>query len=191
MTAITPVEEVAEVLVAANFRRVEMPLRLAGIDFDIPAAFVGTGKSSDLILLVDTAFDTEKRIQQKVEGVARALDSIQSMRPLTTVVAGPRPRSLVIDAMSRVSRVLPLGVSNDGHQETDVRNWLAVLLPLELPEPSDVAENAMAEFASAGAADPITMALIEASSQGSDGVERCLGILISEPLGDIATENGI
>lgn len=189
MTATTPVEKVAEVLSAANFRRVMTPLNLAGIQFDIPAAFVGTCTSSDLILLVDTVFDNEKRIQQKVEGVARALDSIRSMRSLTTVVVGPRPHSLVIDAMSRVCRVLPLGVSNDANQDDNILNWLAVLLPLKLPEPSDVADDAVAEFSSA--ANPVTMALIEASSQGSEEVESRLSKLISEPLDDIAKENEI
>lgn len=191
MTATTPVEKVAEVLGAANFRRVATPLRLAGIEFDIPAAFVGTGTSSDLVLLVDTAFDSEIRIQQKVEGVARALDSMRSMRSLTTVVTGPRPRGLIIDALSRVSRVLPLGVSNDGHQDANVLNWLAILLPLKLPEPGEVTEDAVTEFANARAADPILMALIEASSQGSQEVERRMSTLISEPLDDIVTGNGV
>jgi len=191
VTATTPIEKVAEILSAANFRRITTPLNLAGIQFDIPAAFVGTDTSSDLILLVDTAFDTEKRIQQKVEGIARALDSIGSMRPLTTVITGPRPLRLAIDAMSRVCRVLPLGVSNDVTQDADIRNWLAVLLPLKLPEPSDVAEGTAAEFASAGTADPVTMALIEASSQGREEVERCLSMLISKPLDDIAVGHEI
>jgi hypothetical protein len=189
VTATTPVEKVAEILSAANFRRIDMPLSLAGIQFDISAAFVGTGTSSDLILLVDTVFETEKRIQQKVEGIARALDSLGSMRPLTTVVTGPRPLSSVIDAMSRVCRVLPLGVSNDANQDADILNWLAVLLPLKLPDPSDVAKDAVVEFANG--ANPVTMALIEASSQGREEVERRLSILISEPLEDIAIGNEI
>jgi hypothetical protein len=188
VTATTPVEKVAEVLSAANFRRVMTPLSLAGIQFDIPAAFVGTGTSSDLILLVDTAFDTEKRIQQKVEGIARALDSIGSMRSLTTVVTGPRPLRLVMDAMSRVCRVLPLGVSNDANQAADILNWLAVLLPLNLPEPSDVAADAMTVFTNM-TDNPVTMTLIEASSLGRAEVERCLSILISKPLDDISIGN--
>lgn len=187
MTAITPVEKVAEVLSAANFRRIETPLNIAGIMFDIPAAFVGTDTSSDLILLVDTIFDTEIRIQQKVEGIARALDSMGSMRSLTTVVTGPRPLKIVIDAMARVSRVLPLGMPSNVHQDSDILNWLAVLLPLNLPDSSDMMEDAVAKFSSTGIADPVIMALIEASSQGSEEVERCLSILISKPLDDIFT----
>ena len=49
----------------------------------------------------------------------------------------------------------------------------------------------MTEFANARAADPILMALIEASSQGSEEVERRMSTLISEPLDDIVTGNGV
>ncbi|WP_229007342.1 hypothetical protein [Methylophilus sp. Leaf408] len=189
MTATTPVEKVAAVLSAANFKRVTVPLNLAGIQFDIPAAFVGTGTSSDLILLVDTAFDSEKRIQQKVEGIARALDSIKSLRPLTTVVAGPRPRSAFIDAMSRVSRVLPLGVSAENYQNTNMLNWLAVLLPLDLPEPEDLQKDIVFAFTDIEKEDTIKMALIESSNQGTEAVESRLNTLISEPLDNVIDED--
>lgn len=191
MTAITPVEKVAAILSAAQFRRIEMPLNLAGIQFHIPAAFVGTGTSSDLILLVDTVTETAKRIQQQVEGVARALDSMRSMRSLTTVVTGPRPTSFFLDAMSRVSRVLPLGVSSDGRQNADMQNWLAVLLPLELPEPEDVGDAAVIEFEQSETANDIKMILISGSSMGSQEVEKRLNMLISEPLEKLIGEDGI
>lgn len=188
MIAITPIEKVAAMLAAAQFKRIETPFNLAGIQFDIPAAFIGTGTSSDLILLVDTATQNTKRIQHQVEGVARALDSLQSMRSLTTVVTGPRPSSAFVDSVSRVSRVLPMGVSVDSQQDADIRNWLAVLLPLELPEPEDVGDDAILEFEKSENADDVKMSLILASALGSYEVEKQLKKLISEPLDKLNSE---
>jgi hypothetical protein len=184
MNATTPVEKIAEVLVAANFRRISTPLSLAGITFDIPAAFVGTGMSADLILLVDTAFDTQQRIQQKIEGVARALDMLESKRPLTTVLAGPRPGSAVIDAISRFCRVLPVDVPGSSDQASDIRNWLAVLLPLCVPVPSDLKESSVTGLASVESPELSILALIDASREGAHAVERELSILISKPMDD-------
>ena len=41
MTAATPVDRVAEVLGSAGYRRIVTPLEIAGLKFDLPAAFVG------------------------------------------------------------------------------------------------------------------------------------------------------
>jgi hypothetical protein len=98
MNAPTPVDRVAEFLVAAGFRRLGTPLEIAGLKFDFPIAFVGSPPSPDLILIADTAFDNEQRILKKVESLARALDVVESKRPLTVVVAGPRPHSATLEA---------------------------------------------------------------------------------------------
>lgn len=190
MNAITPVEQAAEVLGAADYRRLSAPLKLAGIEFDFSGVFVGTGKSSDLILIADTAFENERRIQQKVEGVARALDVVGSQRPLTVVLTGPRPSGEVIAAMSRFCRVLPVGSSDSTHQVDDLHNWLAVLLPLNLPQLGDSSVNVMTELADESAADPISRALVDASQLGTDEVERCLSALVSRPLDDLVKGNG-
>ncbi|WP_395004512.1 hypothetical protein [Undibacterium sp.] len=186
MNAKTPIDKISEVLVSASFRRITTPLEIAGIKFDIQAAFVGTGMSSDLILLVDTAFESQQRIQQKIEGVARALDLLGSKRPLTTVLAGPRPSSVVIDAMSRVCRVLPVDVPGSDDQDSNILNWLAVLLPLEVPVPSDVKESSVMSLQNQDTPDAAISSLIEATRKGANGVEQQLSILISKPLDDLA-----
>ncbi len=56
---------------------------------------------------------------------------MRSRRPLTLVLVGPRPDSKVISLLSRYARVLPVGESAD---EEGLANWLAVLLPLMLPQ---------------------------------------------------------
>jgi hypothetical protein len=189
MTATTPVERVAGILEAASYRCIQTPLSLAGMHFDFPAAFIGTGTSPDLILVADTAFDTAQRILQRVEGVARALDVMASRRPLTTILTGPRPRAEIMNTMSRVCRVLAIGVPDQDDQDDNIRNWLAVLLPLELPEPGESAVDSIGNLTGPDDTDPVTTALIDASREGAEEVERRLTTLVSEPLDKIATED--
>lgn len=183
MSAEIPVERVAEILRGASFRRLNTPLNVAGIEFDMPAAFVGTKLSSDLVLLFDTAFESQKRIQHKVEGIARALDVVGSRRSLTTVVTGPRPDKDTFDSLSRVSRVLPVGLANNPADDESILNWLAVLLPLNIPSPSDVANEAVTSLSGKNADDIVTK-LIEASVEGLSSVENCLNAYISKPIDD-------
>jgi len=56
-------------------------------------------KEPDLIVVVDTAFETEERAKSRIESIARALDVVASKRPLTAILAGPRPRTSVLDAI--------------------------------------------------------------------------------------------
>jgi hypothetical protein len=178
MTATTPVERVAAVLGAAGYRRLEMPLRIAGLDFDLAAGFLGDELSPDLVLVGDTAFDSEQRIQQKLEGVARVLDVMRSRRPMTVVLVGPRPRLTTLDAISRVCRVLPVG---DAEGDAPLRDWLAVLLPLDLPEPAGEAEDLAETFDDGTGQDDITAALRAAARRGENAVRERLHALIAEP----------
>lgn len=183
MTAPTPVDRVAEVLAGAGYRRVATPLEIAGLQFDIPAAFVGASPSPDLILVADTAFDQDHRILKKIEGIARAMDVVRSKRPLTAVLAGPRPTSTVLDSMSRVCRVLPIGTILDEDADAVLRNWLAVLMPLNLPEPSASIADPLTEIASqVGGLDPEVASLVDLAPQGADAVQSRLHAIISEPL---------
>jgi hypothetical protein len=189
MTATTPVERVAAVLVASGYRRLEMPLRIGGLDFDLAAAFLGDKLSPDLVLVADTAFDSEQRIQQKLEGVARVLDVMRSRRPMTAVLVGPRPRSTTLDGISRVCRVLPVG---DAEGDASLRDWLAVLLPLDLPEPADEGGDLAETFDDGTGRDEMTAALLAAARQGEGAVRERLHALIAEPFdsNDVSLEQG-
>jgi hypothetical protein len=183
MTASTPVDRVAEVLTGAGYRRVSTPLDIAGLQFDLPAAFVGTSPSPDLIVVADTAFDQEQRILKKIEGIARAMDVVRSKRPLTAVLAGPRPSSAVLESMSRVCRVLPIGTILDADADATLRNWLAVLMPLSLPVPNASIADPLTEIAGQlGGLDPEIAALVDVAPQGADAVQSRLHTLIVEPL---------
>ncbi|MDR6955510.1 hypothetical protein J2X65_004890 [Ancylobacter sp. 3268] len=177
MTTTTPVERVAKALETAKFRRMPLPLQIAGLAFDVPAAFVGVPPSPDLVVVGDTTVQSARDLQRTVEGVGRALDVVRSRRPLTLIVVGPRPESKSITALSRYARVLPVGESAD---EASLGNWLAVLLPLSLPEPVEARGLDSLEQLRAGA-DPLTHELIDLARAGAPAVGARFAELVEEP----------
>jgi hypothetical protein len=136
---LTPTDRIVEMLTSVGYQPVPLPLAIAGLTFDFPAVFLGDDRSLDLILVADMAFDDQKRLLQKVEGVARTLDVIRSKRALTLILAGPRPDGDVLESMARVCRVLPLNTAISEDADADMRNSLAVLLPLQVPRPTAAA----------------------------------------------------
>ena len=186
MISTTPVERVAERLARAEYRRLDTPLDIAGLKFEFPAAFVGrTGTSLDLVVVADTAFESEGRIGQKIEGLARALDGMRSRRPLTVIITGPRPSGATIDGLSRVCRVLSAG---DAPNDDMVENALAVLLPLNLPEPRDDLTDVRNTIQRPDEHDALTDDLVAAAGDGEDAVSERLHQQIAEPFNLLAPD---
>ena len=190
MTAPTSVSRVANILADAGYRRLTVPLKIANLEFDLSAAFVGTGPSPDLILIVNTAIENEQRIHTTVVGIARALDVMQSKRPLTAVVVGPRPRSNVLNAMSEVCRVLPIGTVSRGDSDVESRNWLRVLMPLPVPESEISIVDPLKEIAAQIQGLPAeVIGLLKSAKQGAGAVQKRVIEFISEPLADTDLED--
>ena len=183
MNTTTPVEKIVSLLTGAGYRPLATPLVLAGVKFEIPAALVGTGILPDLIIVADTALESEDRIRSKLEGISRALDVVRSKRPLTAVLAGPRPRTPVLDAISKVCRVLPVGSVASGNEDATLRNWLAVLMPLNLPQTSDAIADPMSELLhQVDHTDQTISALISAARRGEETVAETFHGLVTEVL---------
>ncbi len=180
MRATTPADQVITLLTEAGYRVQRMPLRVGGIDFDFTAALLGGDHSTDLILVVEMGTGIDKRARQKVEGVARALDVMGSRRPMTTVLVGGRPSAEDLSAMARVCRVLPVEHLLD---ESDLRDRLAVLLPLRLPDPDNDGALVGGD-AVPPASDEMSAALVTASLQGEAAVADLLHSLVAEPFGE-------
>jgi len=178
VTATTPVERVAQLLEAAQFRRVPTPLDVAGLQIDVPGAFVGSEPSPDLVLVGDTVTQTPKHLRQAVEGVGRALDMMSSRRPLTLVLVGPRPDAAALRAMSRFARVLAVGEAAD---DAALQNWLAVLLPLKLPEPDEARSETESLELLERTENPITRELVSSARRGEVAVAERLHSLVDEP----------
>lgn len=186
MNDITPVGRITTLLRDAGYRLVSAPLIIGGLKFDFPAALVGTETSPDLILIADTVFEQEERLVAKLEGVARALDVARSKRPLTVVVAGPRPTPTNLEAMSRVCRVLPTGTVLDKEAEDSLRNWLAVLLPLRLPAAHTPIADTFELLSKLGAGlDQEVANLVVTAKQGGQAVQAHLHQIIDAAVDDV------
>jgi hypothetical protein len=170
MSVQTPVERVVKHLEVAGYRRLSGELKIASLCFAFPAVLISEGSDAELVVVADTASEDPPRIQKKIEGIARALDVIGSRRSITAIVAGPRPKNTVIDEISRVCRILPVGDAADEKLEDSLQNWLRVLTPLSIAEYSSQTS------------DPITRLELNLSSSQE---EKMLGDLIS------ASANGI
>jgi hypothetical protein len=179
MTDSTPVGRVTVALEDAGYQRIASGLQIGEMRFRFPAAFVKAKSSAELILVADTASESEAQLTRMVDGVARALDIAASTRSLTLVVTGPRPSAAALESLGRVCRVLPTGsISGDDGDEV-LKNWLAVLLPLSLPQPESVAGNSLARIhAAAQNLDDTTRKLIDFASQGEDAVSKELYSII-------------
>lgn len=186
MTETTPVERVARVLEAAQFRRRPIPLQIASLEFEVPAAFIGTSPSPDLVVVGDTATQTARELQRMVEGVGRALDVVRSRRPLTLVLVGPRLESTALSALSRYARVLPIGETAD---DESLANWLAVLLPLKLPKPVEArGVDCLDELRTSTSAEG--RALINLATLGAKAVSERFVAMVEESFDEAVTEGG-
>ena len=187
MTAATPVERIVAILKEAGYRELSLPLTIASVPFDFAAALVGTGKAADLIVVVDTVQDSESRTRQKIAGLGRALDVAGSRRPLTAVLAGPRPLDPTLDAIAGNCRVLPVGTPTGADADQLLREWLAVLLPLRLPHLGEAVADTTRELAMhipRNLESALQTSILEAAPNGTAAVREALRHLVVEPLDD-------
>ncbi len=180
----TSVEQVLTFLLEAGYRKLDMPLTAASVPFDFTAAFVGTERSSDLVVVLDTVDERQEfAMQRKIEGLSRAMDVAGSRRPLTAILVGPRPRMKTLDLIGRVCRVLFVGGSV-GTGENSVRDALAILLPLKLPLPEETTTNPIEALSASVPADTekgVFEALLAATEKSAGEVEHVLRDLLEEP----------
>lgn len=179
MTDSTPVGRVTAALEDAGYQRIANGLQIGELKFQFPAAFVKAKNSAELILVADIASESETQLTRKVDGVARALDIASSTRSLTLVVTGPRPSASALESLGRVCRVLPTGDISGDDGDRVLKNWLAVLLPLSLPQPESVAGNSLARIrAAAQDLDETIKELILFASLGDGAVSNRLYSII-------------
>lgn len=185
---IGPVHEVVALLAEAGYESVDQPQPISGVPFAFDAMLVGHA-SLDLIAVVDLAIEpNDERIRRKIEGLARALDLVQSRRSLTVVLAGPLRRTELVHAISGVARVLAVGTPLN---ETELREALAVLLPLSVSP--EAAGGAADEWVQAQArlrdAHPTKVEpILTAAAHGHEAVKAALATLLAEPLAPFGKE---
>lgn len=184
MSASEPVQRIVALLEDAGYEVIDQPQPIGGIPFEFAAMLAGVG-SLDLIAVIDVDAEPDRgRLRGRVEGLARALDLVRSRRSLTLVLVGVRPEPELIQTLARVGRVLLTTASPEDEGEVEMRDALAVLLPLEITtDPDSAAESWAAARASIAAAYPAdAKGVLGAASSGAAAVEEALGALLAEPL---------
>jgi len=194
VTPSQPVSRVVDLLTAAGYRPRATPVTVSSVPFEFPALLVGSDRSLDLIVVVDTLAESDVRVRQKIEGLSRALDLVASRRPLTLVLVGPPPRAMIVAALSRVCRVLQVGTPTGPEADLFLRNALAVLLPLEVAD------------ASASIVDPFGKVrrhlqhtqheeeiakIFAAALSGTDAVKQALRGLVLQPFDSTPEADGV
>lgn len=178
-----PVERVVSLLEDADYVRWPSPVVVGSVPFDFSAVLVGTERAFDIVVVSDTVMESNRRLRQRIEALARALDVSGSRRSLTIVTVGPKPNESTMESLSRVARILVVHAT----EETDtvsLRDSLAVLLPLNLPSATDDSGEPFADVmqwltheANRAQLRPI----VAASGLGSEGVSEALANFLAEP----------
>jgi hypothetical protein len=166
-------ETVLSVLEDAGFERLPKPLVVAGSTFEFDAAARGSGLSHDLVV-VASELSSPRRLVRLVGGLSRALDQVESRRPVSVVVVGPALDAATTMDLERHARILTIG--SEAPNPNEVRSAVAVLLPLTLPDASSQGRDPLAEVAHAigPSLSDDHRAFIEAARLGSDAVRETL-----------------
>jgi hypothetical protein len=166
VSASQPVERLVTLLSEAGYERLPQHIEIAAIPFEFSAVLAGSS-SLDLVVVIDTVADTDAgEIRRRVDGLSRALDLVQSRRPVTVILVGPEPTQDLKLALTRVARVLVVGP----YGEREMRQAIAVLMPLEIVTVTELPESWRSARARLLAAHPDASELVEAAQFGADAV---------------------
>ena len=180
MTLSPSVSRIVDILVPAGFRTLPTPFKIGSIPFEFAAMLVGTDKSSDLVVVIDTVTEKEERARQKITGLGRALDAVQSRRPVTAIITGPTPGGAVLESIARVCRVLPVGTPTGPSDDQLLMDWLSIPLPLEVPDTSTLAADPLADLRNQS--DKLGSLVVGAAARGAGAVQNALRERLEGPL---------
>ncbi|MCF2524938.1 hypothetical protein [Bradyrhizobium sp. G127] len=180
MTLSPSVALIVDILVNAGFKCLPRPFKVGSIPFEFAAMLVGTDRSPDLIVIIDTVTEKEERARQKIGGLGRALDAVQSRRPVTAIITGPTPGDQTLESISKVCRVLPVGTPTGPSDDNLLRDWLAVLLPLQVPDTSAVAADPLVNLRNQ--TDELGVLILGTAPRGARAVQDALRQRLETPL---------
>ena len=116
-------------------RLLPAPATIGGIPFQFSAILVGPPSTLDLVIVERISMLGQQRFLQQAQGVALALDAVQSRRSLTLVLYGANLDRDVEAALNRFARILNVQEALDGGSYEDLQLWdaLAILRPMVAP----------------------------------------------------------
>lgn len=180
MTLSPSVARIVDILVGVGFKTLPTPFKVGSIPFEFAAMLVGTDRSPDLVVIIDTVTEKEERARQKIGGLGRALDAVQSRRPVTAVITGPTPGKQTLESIAKVCRVLPVGTPTGPSDDSLLRDWLAVLLPLVVPDTSTIAADPLVTLRNQ--TDDLSALILAAAPRGTPAVQEALRRRLEKPL---------
>ena len=182
----TPLERAIALLKDKGYRSVQQPFGIGSATYSFDAVLTAD-QSLDLVLLQDTTLGSGERIRREVLAFGRSLDVLGSRRTLTLVLVGQPLDPATLESLSQVCRVLPVGLLEAG--DPRLREWLAVLLPLELPDPADMQGDWSSEIRRLLSADEARAAnsYFAAAEQGEAGVRLELRKRIERALSGVGS----
>jgi hypothetical protein len=165
---VTPLERAIALLKQNAYRTVQQPFGIGSATYSFDAVLTAE-QSLDLVLLQDTTLGSGDKIRREVLAFGRSLDVLGSRRTLTLVLVGQPLEPAILESLAQVCRVLPVGLEADDGR---LRDWLAVLLPLELPGATDLQGDWSSEVRRRLSADEARAAnaYLSAAEQGESGV---------------------
>ena len=175
------VQEVLGVLENSGFERLPKPLTIVGTEFDFEAAVRGTETSHDLVVIATDAV-APRRLRRLVAGLARSLDLASSRRPVSLVMLGELAPADRIE-LERYARVLP--ISSSKAEIADIKDAVAILLPLDLPNADLVHGSDNEVLAALGPVKSTSdhIALVNAAADGPEAVRETLRRYANEGAG--------
>ena len=133
----TTAETVYEILTKeGGYRPLGKPIKIGSQAFDFTHGLVAGERANDLVIVIElTGASADVQITRSVLAFTRALDVLGSKRSVTVVLTSGQADNDLVNSISRVCRVLPVGAPSGPSAGEMVRDWLAVLLPLRSPPP--------------------------------------------------------
>ena len=191
----TTSESVVEILVEeGDYRELPQPFKVGSLSFEFTHALLAGERANDLVIVIELRGDTnDESLIRKVMALTRALDVMNSKRPVTAILTSGQASAETVQSMSRVCRVLPVGAPRGPHATNAVRDWLSVLLPLARPQTVETLLDWEGDFRrqiAAGTDDILVEALLAAASHGKLAVEKALAHSIRSLVEAALAEDG-
>jgi hypothetical protein len=185
----TPLERAIELLTGYGYRQAQQPFPVGSTSYSFDAVLTAD-RSLDLVILQDTTIGSAELLRRNLVAFSRSLDVLGSRRTLTLVLVGQPLDATTLEALAKVCRVLPVGTLGGKNADRELRDWLAVLLPLELPDAAEVQGDWRAEVLSGLSAilRRPAASYLDASEQGAGGVRAELKRRVEKALGTSTSE---
>jgi hypothetical protein len=135
----TTSERVVAILTGeGRYRQLPQPFKIGSLTFEFTYALIAGERANDLVIVIELKGDSaDETVIRKVLALTRALDVLQSKRPVTAVLTSGQAVAETVQSLSRVCRVLTVGSPTGPRANEAVRDWLSVLLPLTEPPAVD------------------------------------------------------